>query len=417
MKYHVSIWAVIAFSCTPALHAIFPVNYLRPFDDVTYITTDGCRFQFGAIVEHDYKARGFDFCGNTVEPFQLWQESQDALSMIRGCLADTPVGQFAQQFEDIVDDGLIGHLIPHADIRMTSAIITTKTYLPCNFALAINLPIYTLTIDNVEWADCTPSNTADGLFVQRNLTNNDTFFRVAREFGNLYLGGLHERGVGDLYIYGQWKRNYPQDKPFLINVRPNLRLGLSAPTGKETDPRKTFSIPFGNDGAWGVGFGGGLDLTWINQVRGGLDAQFMVLYGKSLERRIKTLPAQTDFLLLNTACTRKEFGFTQRFNLYMEFHRIFGGLCLRSTYQYWRHDEDQLNLFGFQYSDKIANMSDRFEPWTMHNFIFNIYYDFDAIFSPESRIKPEISFYYKLPIAGSNSMMFDAIGGAIVLNF
>ena len=96
-------------------------------------------------------------------------------------------------------------------------------------------------------------------------------------------------------------RDFPQCRALLNNVRVITRLGLVCPTGKREDEDRLLAFPFGNDGAWGLQFAGGIDLTFGYTLRGGIDVEFIYLFGNTRCRRIKTAPDQTDSSLFTAS--------------------------------------------------------------------------------------------------------------------
>ena len=119
-----------------------------------------------------------------------------------------------------------------------------------------------------------------------------------RDVSGLKLDGWKRTGIGDLVVQATIMRDFEQRKPFLNNVRVQGRLGIDFPTGKRADEDRLLAIPFGNDGAWGVQFAGGIDLTFCYTLRAGIDAEFLYLFGNTRCRRLRSAEHQTDLLFL-----------------------------------------------------------------------------------------------------------------------
>src|SRR5207247_2602624 len=108
------------------------------------------------------------------------------------------------------------------------------------------------------------------------LTNN-LATNVFRLGSDLNINSWTRTGIGDLSAVLYWSHDFPQQKPLLKNVRTNVRVGPTFPTGKKTNPDQILSIPFGNDGAFGIVFGAGLDARMGRHLTVGVDVEFLQL--------------------------------------------------------------------------------------------------------------------------------------------
>src|SRR3972149_5651953 len=130
---------VLLFSLPGSLQAIFPINILRPYDEFYYLNSQGESFQFYGVAEHGFKSQGRAENGDKVQPFQLWQCSQNSLAMFNGFAPDSQEGQFVNQFGNIIDDGSIGHLIPKADVEYNGCVMSARWYVPYDISLSIHV--------------------------------------------------------------------------------------------------------------------------------------------------------------------------------------------------------------------------------------------------------------------------------------
>ncbi|MBA3535641.1 MAG: hypothetical protein H0T84_03370, partial [Tatlockia sp.] len=239
----------------------------------------------------------------------------------------------------------------------------------------------------------------------------------ARERGNLSLNGWKRQGIGDLVAQGTWKLDHPQAKPFLRCVSTQLRFGLSMPTGLKQDEDKILAFPFGNDGSWGLQIAGGLDLLFAHRLRGGLDAEFLYLFGNTRDRRIRAGNGQTDLLFFNKNCAFKEYGLGQQYNLYVEAFDLLGGLSVKLNYQYLKRNEDKLYVRndGID-SVGLVNNAQSLQNWTAHSFIVGLNYNFCQPCSPWP-VEPYVSFWYKHGFNGKNALLANTIGASVTANF
>ena len=396
-------------------HAIFPIDYLRPYNDNLFrpYTQANC-WSLDAIIEHSFNPEGHTEDGCDVNFLQICNCTQSSLAMLKGFDPETEIGMLSQQFNINDDDGVRGHFEPCGDFDLTSAIISGRYYFDRGFSVVASLPVYSLKICDVEWTEQTKSAVAADFLVRELIT--DEIDKNICDLGCLNIRNFEDTSVGDFYLGMQWMGEFPQHKNLLKNVRLNIYGGMTFPTARECDLNDALSIPFGNDGAFGVLFGGGIDLTLGCWVRTGVDAMFMNLFGSSKCRRIKTFDSQTDLFLLETAEARKEFGFTQRYNLYLELFGL-GGFSFKAAYQHFRHNDDFLTLFSYCHSDMIANTACSLREWTLHNFYFFLNFDAGEHLYEDASWKPFVSIWYKLPHSGRHSIGTQGVGGTVWFSF
>jgi hypothetical protein len=405
---------------------IFPLNIFQPYDPNVYkpyrgkdVTTDFAVTPEFGLSSHGYSAEEFP-CdppkkGCRVNVLRLWQDEQDALAMLKGFPLNSEIGSLAQQINVDDDNGVRGHICFTGDLDVRYNIsLSNRWYLPENFILGFYLPVISLKMCS-KFQDLTQMITAEDFLTKSLLTDN--LAANVEQLGNGYKIGSWERtGVGDLSAILDWAKVFPQDKPFLKNVRTRARFGLSFPTGKKQDVDEIMSIPFGNDGGLGLIFGIGLDLRLIPILQCGVDVEFLKVFSVERERRIKTDVSQTDLLLLAKTCAVKHFGFTHHFNLYLEFFKVMGGLSAGITYQFWKHEDDKLAVVGNNFSSDIANTAKSLEEWTYHNLIYKVSYDFDngqgGVLS-----SPYLALFYKQPINGKNAIVTSTVGFIASLSF
>jgi hypothetical protein len=214
-----------------------------------------------------------------------------------------------------------------------------------------------------------------------------------------------------------WQKVYPQYRPFLKNVQLNGRVALVIPTGRRKDENKLLAYPFGFDGAVGILFGGGLDAQLGEYFKTGFDVQLMHLFGNTRERRIKTDLTQTSFLILQKACTYRDFGMNQRFNLYIQFYHFLRYTSLLVGYQYNKHGDDAVALNCLQFSSEVANSSSTLVEWTGHLVIVTLNHNFAYLVTPDAPVVPQLFLFFRFPVEGKRSVLFPTIGGRLEFDF
>lgn len=399
------------------LVAIFGINLFRAYD-INLRPPIWCRenVQLTPWTEVGINADGYNPEGQRVNPLQLWTPKQDAIAMLKGFGPSSPTTKY---LEDVLnspeDNGIRGNVAFTGKFKAKEFALGFRYHAPHNITLGIYLPFFDMSLRNVRYTDCTLDQNIEDKVVRKDLTS--MLDQVVAMFDpSLNLHGWKRIGPGDLFVLAEWQKDFRQQKPTLKNVGLCCRAGIALPTGYRTNIDDILSVPFGFDGSFGIIFGGGIDLTWWDRVKWGIDAEFIQLYGDTRERRIKIFPKQTDFLFLAKTQAFKDFGFTQRFNLFFEAN-MWRGLFLRGTYQFWKHSPDKLTLCTNTFSDSIANTAESLQQWTNHHVIAMLTYDGQYDIPEKSVIKPQLSFFYKYPFNGERALQLSTFGFTLTLNF
>lgn len=203
--------------------------------------------------------------------------------------------------------------------------------------------------------------------------------------------------------------DFPQQKPLLDNVRVQGRLGINFPTGKRADEDLLLAIPFGNDGAWGIQFAGGIDLTFCYTLRAGVDAEFLYLFGNTRCRRVRTFEHQTDLLLLNKAEVFREYGLTQQFNIYLESCNFWRGFSAKLNYQLLKRNDDRVDIASDRINSVPAQNAESLRDWTAHSLIFMGRYELWKDY-PDARVLPSILGWFKWGFNGKRAILANTIG-------
>lgn len=402
---------LLLFFCTSTQ----AMNFLRPYDTlIAPEVYDDSLFQITFYGEGGVdNARSFARNGSQTNVLQIYSSTQNAITMLDGFDPLSPIGQkrIAIDTTDFNSRGIFcvdGEL----NVDWAGAFSAYWFFLPHIYVSAY-LPFFKMELKDVCWQQVNPDTTS---LLATELTN-DFFDNVCRLGDGLDLCGWKRTGVGDLTTFLQWFMDYPQERPLLTNVRLNGRFGINIPTGKKVDEDKTFAIPFGYDGATGLIFGGGMDLDIGYHLRAGMDIELLHLFGNSRCRRIKTNEDQTELLLLQKLPVYKDYGITQRFNLYWQLYKLFGGFSFKFGYQFFKHGGDEISFSSDTFSVKVANTDKRLQSYTMHHLVLNASYDFAGHVSEDAWVRPYVSLYGRVPVNGKLSALAPMIGGVISLSF
>lgn len=373
------------------------------------------KFQLSGLAEGGISNRSYNTDAQCANVLRIWNPDQDALAMLKGFGPCSPITELLDEI-NAIDNGVRGHLAPCADLDLRYSLsLAARYFFNHNLSLAAYLPVYSMRLSNVSWCDLTQDITEQDLLVKELLTSK--LGAITQEFGCLDIGGWQRTGVGDLALLLEWVQNFKQAKPFLKNVSLGWRAGLSLPSGLKKDEDKLFAVPFGYDGAVGLIFGGGLNVDLGDYFNAGFDVELLQLFGSERSRRIKTDPSQTDLLLLQKATAYKDWGLTQRFNLFMEADNFFKGLSVYVDYQFLKHGDDLIAVAGSNVSSTIASTAISLEEWTAHVVTGKIGYDFGYNRCDSQPISSRFWVYARVPCNGKRSSMFSSAGIIASLEF
>lgn len=356
----------------------------------------------------------FNNDGHTTNVLQIYTREQNSIAMLEGFAPNSEAGKIGIPIE--FDDGVRGHFRVTGDFEYDFGVAISARYtFPYNVSLEAYLPAYRMRLHDVCWHNLTLDVTDQDIIVRDRLTNE--FVKNVYELGcGLDILGWERTGFGDLVLMFEWMRAFPQGKPLLKNVDLDARLGLSLPTGLKRDEDKILAIPFGNDGSLGVIFAGGLRVTLSDAARAGFDIQLTHCFDNSRLRRIKTHRNQTDLLFLQKAEAHIDWGLTQQFNLYFEIIKL-RGFSAKIDYQFIKHGDDEISVFGNCFSNTIANTALSLQDYTMHNLIPSIGYDFARHLAPETHFKPYLTIFAKVPFNGQRSIQATTVGAILSIDF
>lgn len=395
------------------------MNMLQPYDPFVMppLPTEKGKFHVVTFVETGVSsAQGYDEDGHKVDVLRIWNNDQNALKMLDGFPVTSLVGQKRLQV-NVHDDGVRGHFLVCSDLDLQAAFGLAAHYAFTKSVLfGLYLPVYSYKLKNVTWNEQTKDITFEDQQVKQNLTND--FFNNVFELDEcLELCGWNRTGVGDLTAMLRIVTDHPQLKPTLKNVRLQGKVGFSFPTGLKEDENKIFAFPYGGNGAFGLVFGGGLELTIHNFFKGGFDVELSHYFDHTKKSRIKTAKDQTELLLLKKLDVHKDYGFNQQFTLFGEFYNFFKGFTFKLGYQYKKHDDDTITFDNHEFATDTANTAESLKDVTMHSFLVRAAYDFEPHMDYDSRVKPYIGIFARLPFNGKRSAQVKTVGVALGVDF
>jgi len=417
IRYARTIFALLIFMVSDRAWAIFAFDLIRPYDHYLWTgpQTKGT-FQFNFYGSSSSDERGVRWDHTKIcNVLQIWNCDQNVLAMVQGFDPNSAIGQVAAELNNVSDDGVRGHLIPSAKFHMAEAGFGVKYWLPNSFSIGVFVPFMHMELKDIKWCNCTKDITEGDLLVRELLTDN--FAQNVCNLGGLDICSPWKRiGIGDVSAVLEWERYFPQPKPILTNVLLSVYLGASLPTGKRQNEDLLFALPFGYDGSPGVLFGGSLGLTWKHHFVGGVELNLTQLIGDTRLRRIKTACDQTELLLLAKTMAHIDWGFIQRYRLYLGTHNIMKGLSFNLNYQFQKQGDSNIALCSNDYINDVANSAESLKQWTLHHIGFDVSYDFGYDLD-DVRLKPCVTIFYRNCFKGRRAIRTNKLGFAFVLTF
>ena len=342
-------------------------------------------------------------CDKKACVLKIFQENQNALASLKGFESDSMEGQLSNQFNINDEAGNLGRYSACGDLSVPlNLLLSYRMYFNHGLRLEFHLPVVHAELKDVCWKHM------DDLSLPEEYLDADLLGAV-QEVSGLHLGDWKRTGVGDLVVQGVWMRSFLQNRPYLNDVAVQGRFGLVFPTGKQQDDDKIFAFPFGNDGAWALQFAGGIDLTFCNNFRTGIDAEFLYAFGNTRCRRIKTDAHQTDLFFNKKVPVYREFGLGQQFNVYIESFDFLGCASFKLNYQFLKRNDDRIDIADDRINPEIANNALSLFDWTAHSLIFMARYEpwkhYDT-----SPMYPSLLAWIKYGFNGKRALLANTVG-------
>lgn len=399
------------------LAAFAPTNFFPPYDPALFLPqADRCSvpFRVGVNAEYGWARNGRNANSDRANVLQIYDATQALIPMLINAQNPAATNLFLCAGQPM-DDGVRGHVEFNGRFSQIDVTPFVRYMLPIDMpgdlSVSAALPFRHAKLDRVTFANKTLAITPADLAIN---TFFDDLNTNVKALGGPDLGNWSNSGLGDLVVMFDWYSDYEQDRDGLENVSLHAKLGVTCPTGLKKDEDRAFSFALGNDGAWGLPFGLGIDIDFKSTIRLGGEAEFLVLFDNSKTRRIKTEIHQTEFLLLNKARATKDYGLSWKFYLYLQSFHFWKGLSLKTAYEYIKHDSDRLTLKSDANSTLIANTAVSLGEWNSHNIIFSMNYDGFGCNWP---VQPQLSIFYKLPVGGKAVINCQTVGGQCAINF
>lgn len=407
---------VAALTCSNVL-ALAPTNLLRDWDTNFWpFSPTVKRVQWTTVGAAGFSEQGRNSAGDLVNVAQVWNAQQDALAMLKGFAPGTPQYELAQLLNVNDDNGTRGHFSVTGTFNMMFSWLNVLRFnLPQGFFIDASIPFYAMRFHHVDWDDLTPDITLEDKLTKQLLTNNiGTITETLGDGLNIY--GWERSGFGDTSIFAGWFGRFLQEKDWIKEVLVSVRMGITFPTGIKADQNVIMPIAFGNDGAFALPFGAGLDVRFRKVCWAGGHLTFMHIFDHERDFRIATNPNQTSFLYLQKARARQEYGFIQIANLYIE-PQFYNGFSLRCAYEHIKQSQDRFNVLDNTFSSAIANFTSSLTEWTVHQLLFQLKWDGTWQKNNNCGMCPQVSLFAVVPFNGRSSLQTHMLGISADLSF
>lgn len=422
MKKKLLLVCINALQISQMLQAA-PLGLFEPYDiNIRLRKPAQHHFYAGVLGEKSYTVKGYatDDCLDTtyeVNPLQIYEPEQNFISLYQGQNYDDSA--FVQLLNKIaggpgggVSNLENGLFTPTGKFCVGQAAFSAMYAVKHHFFISAYLPVYFVKLHSVKWNYSGNNTLFSGAEI---LELEETFQEDAKNLFGLCTKGWKKHGLGDLTFLVEWQQDFPQLRPVLKNVQPNLRVGLSIPTGKEADENSIMPVAFGADGTASIPFGGSLTMDLANHVDFGLSAQFWYLWDNEKERRIKTFPTQTSLLYPVVANSIKQHSIIQNFNLFATAYSFNKRVALKFCYQYWRKGDDVLTPMCSEFSSTVMNTAPQLFERTEHDVFFTLTYSPKA--ADFKRVFPQAQLFWKASVKGSRAILASTAGAQLSLIF
>lgn len=415
--------------CTSTSYAFAPSNFFRAYENALWLPyVPDVHFEVGVRSEYGAKSTGRDGRHEKQNVLALYDPTQSTLAMLSN---PSSILKANDGYKQIVDVQLGGALPAVQDTRGLQLLsgnfseLDTTIFANYEFSLGddgggwvtLNVPVISKQLDGIMIKDLTNATTPDDVKLKDFVTNN--LAANVLSLSDLDLSSWSQIGLGDLSLTLEGVSMVYHDDNFNKMVALFSKLGILFPTSREKDEDKAFSMPLGNDGAWGMPFGLGLKYLVIPyHFACGIDGDVTWLWDQTRVRRLKTDKAQTEFLLLNKAKATKRFGLTWQAHAFVEFFKFLKGFSAKAHYQYVCHQQDKLLTKEEGFVGDIINSVQSLKGWDVHNVIFSLSYDFSVHYPENSmRFVPLVQLFYKLGVSGTRVIDNNSFGGQLAITF
>lgn len=398
----------------PGVTHCFQSNFFKGTSPVFVETNFGKKkHKTGILCEAGKTCNGRNFDTKKSNVLSIFDRTQSSVAMFLNPQITIPEAENIRRYfrapHEIVDNGITGHFSLTGKYEEISFNLWHRSTLPLKNIPGVTyfsalLPLHQVEMKEISWNDLTSGYLAGEFEFKRDISSQ--IKTKTKNLGNLDLNAWKGSGIGDIVFRLGWYRIFEQPQDAIKNVTVSGSIGLSLPTSKQKDEDKVFCVPFGNDGAWGLNASLGLDLEFNKWLDAGAQLNCLKLFDETRLRRLKTHPAQTDFLLLHKGIATLKRAPAWTFHLYgkLKYH----GASLSCAYNYFTQDDDTMVPSSNDFMQEVISSSEMHKERSSHDLIIRAKYKMEG--NKKSKILPCVNAFFKFPIAGRRTVMARTYG-------
>jgi hypothetical protein len=298
-----------------------------------------------------------------VNPVQYLEDRENDFAAFLGNKTNNSLGAFSQQYspyEGATANDLVNF---NGNVSFGSAVAGFEKWFTETIRLGWYIPYYIFSLNTLYYEQ----QTNKSVFEQF-LSNN--ILDVYKSNGK-YVGPYQLSGFGDSTLLLSWQDSFFEKRDFITGLLCSLRGGLHLPTAQHTDIfQDTFlKIPMGYDAAWGIAFGGSIEVDIGCNFGAGISADCITFFGRTIQRYIKTDIRQTDLLLLSKDLSFIDPGFKEEFSVFLTGHNLTKSFLITTAYQYNKQNDSDIIVCSDYHPTIIASTMQSLGAWTTHNII------------------------------------------------
>lgn len=401
------------FSAPQRINLFNPYEWI--FDKARFDTypdqNDGIIFSPSIRFEQSIVSDGYIVVNDEIESSNTWRtkvnplkylgEYENLYAAFLGNKKNSSLSSIANQYTRNNGFGTQSSIDFTGDVSCQAFNINLETFFTREFKIGWYVPLYTINISNFNYK--IPNN--EGFFEQY---NNDMLKNMFESYG-FKLKKDSFGGIGDSLLLMAYQDGIIERRDFITGITYGARLGFHLPTKCKnfTYEDNIIQVPLGNDAAWGIAFGGSLEVDLGKNFGFGISADCIKMYGEIKQRRIKTDVRQNNILLLTKELSYIDPGFQESFTLYTSYHDSNKKYTGTLAYQYFKQNDSEIIICSDYFSSTIANTHEKLEPWTTHHIVAVGTYKPDI---KNNNIDPLISIFGKYGFNGSRSIVISSIG-------
>lgn len=412
MKYHIYLFTVVIVAISLHVRALDNPHFYRATNmfletrlEHDYLTT------FNATLGGGSTDKGRN-CHNTIVPlFDIYGTNpiqELGASLINPDL-NNPYNRILNDLMLLPTREGFATLSIEGKFNILEANVSLTQNLARGFLLFLHMPVRKLEIKNVCFTDLSPDDT---IFPNKNTIEWQRFLQLFNPTLNNF--GINTQattstGAGDLSAWLGWTNNY-QETDTIDFIDTTLMAGFLAPTGKEKNQNKLFSLPTGYNGHWGFPLCAAFSLGFYEWVTLGAYVNVLFFLDKDQTMRVKTDPAQDGIIKLACADLSVHKGTLVNTGFYIKADHFAHGLSFTTAYSFAQQHHDHIkpkNCVDFDAT--ILNSDSTLAGWNMHTINFVAEYDFTK---EDSKVGNRIGLFYNLQVAGKRTWNTNIVGGS-----